>query len=268
MALDSRAVTILLDRYWSPRGWTRDGSRNVAPEDFAYAKAQGVMFDPIRVDHAEVLARLAAAIAKLDCRRVADAFLVSLSSRRLDLRSALGSFAVFKHLPPHEPQDSVKYCDICRLFPSEAEDLNILNFERLKWGGVRHTDPVYAAMDLELFLKEAPQAPRQEDIQIFRAILSAIETTPPKETSAVLHKRFAKALKSNKGERDFIIAILGYCGVLETADHPGFCKHFIPFSQRRLPHGRFSDMPYPACWWTGDSGINKEALREYFGHVL
>ena len=27
----------------------------------------------------------------------------------------------------------------------------MLNFERFKWGGVRHSDPLYAALDLERF---------------------------------------------------------------------------------------------------------------------
>jgi hypothetical protein len=150
----------------------------------------------------------------------------------------------------------------------ELENLNVLNFERLKWGGVRHESPTYAAMDLELFLRDTPASPTSEDIGIFRNILSAIESAPRHVTSSGLQKYLAGALKSNKAERDGLVAILGFCGILETAGHPGFFKAFIPAGKRSLPHRRFIDMPYPVCWWTRDEGINREAVEEYFGHVL
>jgi hypothetical protein len=268
-ALDKRALKILFDTYWTSSGWRREDEYRVSPEDFAYAKAQGVMFEPIKIEHAQILTRISNAISKLDCRRVADAFLASLSTRRLDLRSVLGSYAVFQHLPHHDPNGVGRRCGICGLdWSVDLENLNVLNFERLKWGGVRHSNPTYAAMDLDLFLQGAPPSPTPEDIRIFRDILSAIESAPRHVTSADLHKCFGRALKSNKAERDVLVTIFGYCGVLETADHPGFSKAFIPVTERGLPHRRFIDMPYPACWWRRDEGINLEAVDEYFGHAL
>ena len=61
------------------------------PDDFEYAKRAGVMFDPVRLSHDDVMNRALAAFRGVDHRAVADAFVSSLSSRRLDLRSALGS---------------------------------------------------------------------------------------------------------------------------------------------------------------------------------
>jgi len=268
-ALNKRALKILFDTHWTARGWKREDVYRVSPEDFAYAKAHGVMFEPIKIEHADILARISTAVSKLDCRRVADAFLASLSTRRLDFRSVLGSYAVFRHLPDHNPSGAGRRCGFCGLdWSGDLEDLNVLNFERLKWGGVRHRNPTYAAMDMELFLRGAPPSPTPEDIRIFRDILSAVESTPGHVTSANLQKCFAGALKSNEAERDVLVAILGFCGVLETADHPGFSKAFIPIGERSLPHRRFIDMPYPACWWRRDEGINREAVDEYFGHVL
>jgi hypothetical protein len=143
-ALDKRALKILFDTYWTSRGWKREDEYRVSPEDFAYAKAQGVMFEPIKIEHAQILTRISNAISKLDCRRVADAFLASLSTRRLDLRSVLGSYAVFQHLPHHDPNGVGRRCGICGLdWSVDLENLNVLNFERLKWGGVRHSNPTY-----------------------------------------------------------------------------------------------------------------------------
>ena len=85
--LDGRAVQILMDAYWS------NGCREnpaVTPEDLAYARQAGVMFDPIVLRHDEIISRLVLARAAVTKEQVANAFLASLSRRRLDLRSALG----------------------------------------------------------------------------------------------------------------------------------------------------------------------------------
>jgi hypothetical protein len=268
--MDKRALKILSDTYWSSKGWKDERQQKVAREDFAYAKAAGVMFHPLKASHGEVLKRLIETRDALEPPQVADAFLASLSTRRLDLRSALGSFAVFRHLCDHEPRPYDGRCGICgqHLQWDEAEDLNVLNFERFKWGGVCHDDPLYAALDLELFFREEPACPIDEDIHIFNTLVSAIDAAPSQTTAATLHRYWVGTLKSNKQERDVIIAILGFCEILETVDHQGYRKRFVSQDERDLPDRSFTDMAYPACWWSRVDGINRDALHEWFGHVL
>ncbi|HEX3799647.1 MAG TPA: hypothetical protein VH413_13195 [Verrucomicrobiae bacterium] len=267
--LDARALKILCDSYWSPQGWKPQPLWVVSPEDFKYAKSKGVMFESGTRDHQKLVEDLSSTIKQLTRRRVVDAFLASLSTRRLEWRSALGSYAVFQHLPIHEPVKHDKRCGLCGLYLNEREqDLNILNFERLKWGGVRHNDVIYAAFDLNLFLAINVAVPTPEDIQIFRNLINSIVAAPPKVTSATLHSHFKKVIKSNKAERDIIISILGFCGILETSEHRGFSDEFIAVSQQKLPDRRFVDMHYPACWWNAIDGVNQKNLKDYFGHVL
>ena len=90
--MDKRALKILFDTYWSSNGWVR-GERRLGADDFAYAKSRRVMFDPIRPTHGEAISRLHSVIHRLEPRQVADGFLASLSTRRLDWRSALGSYS-------------------------------------------------------------------------------------------------------------------------------------------------------------------------------
>ena len=267
--MDKRAIKILFNTFWSSDGWKPEAQRIISPEDFAYAKSMHMMFDPVQLDHTQAQELLSKSLKKLDKRMVADAFLASLSSRRLDWRSALGSYAVFQHLPVHSSGGDDSRCRICGFYSKVCEhDLNVLNFERFKWGGVRHDQLIYAAIDLDLFLDNTPLIPTDEDIQIFRSVISAITNSPSNVGSAALHSHFSKALKSNKAERDVLIAIFGFCGILETPDHPGYTDCFIPIDQREIPDRHFVDMPYPACWWQGEVGINQARLREYFGHVL
>ena len=267
--MDKRALKILLDTFWSPSGWKPERLRTLRPEDFAYAKSKGMMFDPVRLDHHQALNDLTRVIRKLDRRTVVDAFLASLSTRRLDWRSALGSYAVFQHLPLHVPASANGRCSTCGMYlNSIEEDLNLINFERHKWGGVRHDHIGYALLDLKLFLTCDVPAPTQEDFRIFKSIMSSIAAAPPETTSANLQQHFGKAIKANKAERDVIIAILGFCGVLGTPAHPGFTHSFVSVSERALPDRRFVDMPYPACWWLSCVGVNTARLNEYFGHAL
>jgi hypothetical protein len=264
--MDQRALNILFDAFWSSGRWSL---RGVAPSDFAYAKSKGLMFDPVRLNHSEAVGELLTTVKQLGRRRVANAFLASLSTRRLDWRSALGSYAVFQHLTAHSPDDSERCCAVCGFYFNKAEeDLNALNFERLKWGGVRHDQVGYARFDLKLFLDSKVPEPTEDDVRIFRDIIAAIAAGPPETTSAGLHSHFAKVIKSNKAERDIIVSILGFCGILGTPEHPGFADSFIHVSERRLPDRRFVDMQFPACWWQGSVGLNKTKLAEFFGHAL
>jgi len=98
--------------------------------------------------------------------------------------------------------------------------------------------------------------------------MQVIEQLPSGISGAALQGKMSSIFKSNKGERDMLVAILGYCGVLATPGHPGFAEAFVPDNQRALPHYHFVDMPYPACWWGSEYGIDKARLNAYFGHIL
>lgn len=265
--VDERALKILFDTYWSSTGWRPDHDRKTSAEDFAYAKKMGLMFDPIRADHAIVIARLTHVCERLTPRMVGDAFLASLSSRRLDLRSAFGSYAVFRHLHEHAPIGS-KQCAHCHLYLQGEVDLSVLNFERHKWGGVRHDSPVYAMLDLETFLTIPVPEPSEKDVALFDALVVAIESAPAKTTGSQLHKVFPRELAANKAERDRVVAMLGLCGALGTKVHAGFGASFVPADSRELPDRHNVDMDYPACWWTRADGLNLKALRPYFGHAV
>jgi hypothetical protein len=267
---DKRALTILSNLYWSSQGWIRDTERALTLEDFEYAKSKGLMFDPLSISHSEVMSRLLSALRKTGQQFVANAFIASLSTRRLDWRSALGSFAVFRNLRDHTPvsRDGL-VCDSCGLYLKPGiEDLNVLNFERFKWGGVRHYFPTYAMLDLELLAKSDPPEPGSIDIQIFREIIHTIEGLPSGVTAAALQGKLGTIFKSNKAERDTLVGILGYCGVLSKPGLPDFAQHFVSPAQRELPDHHYVDMPYPACWWRSEYGIDSARLKEYFGHIL
>jgi hypothetical protein len=162
--VDQRALRILTSTYWSSFGWKKE--HTTPRDDLAYAEAAGMMFESKHFSHDERVLWALRSWEQVSKSQVVSGFLASLSSRRLDWRSALGSYAVSLNLPRHSFTKSGArfWCPICAGHDSgdKPEDLNVLNFERFKWGGVRHTDPLYIGFDLEQFSHEVPIQPSDE----------------------------------------------------------------------------------------------------------
>lgn len=269
--MNPKATKILTSYFWDSNGWKSESSRTLSSEDESLAKFHGVMFDPPNWTHDEVINFALGHLQDIDAQSVSNAFVASLETRELYYRSALGSFSILRHLKPHKFLGDGIYCKCCGAYANTNKspiNLNVLNFERIKWGGVRHLHPIYAGFDLSLFKVLPPITPSQIAIDILKRVLEAIGKAPRDTTSAQLEKEIGKSLKSNKAEREVLIAILGFCEILEIEDHMGFLDSFVPVVQRDLPSRRFVDMPYPACWWTGKSRINPKAVSFWFGHLF
>jgi hypothetical protein len=203
--MDKVVRKILLSTYWSTAGW-KDNPK-VSREDYQCAKSKGVMFDAIHISHDEMMDWLLRAYQQANKQKVTNAFLGSLSARRLELRSALGSYALARTFPQHTflPVDNT-HVPVCRLCgemddSQAAQDLNILNFERIKWGGVRHTHPLYAAFDLsQLAGTEVPE-PVESGYDIFNRILEVILSCGADDRPGQLEKKLSGVFSSSKDER-------------------------------------------------------------------
>ena len=98
--MDIKAKKILFSSYWK-NGWINDGDRYTSPEDFEYAKSKGLMFDPFTISHDECIKEIIKLKESILNDTIARAFLSSLTTRRVDWRSALASYAIAKKIPPH-----------------------------------------------------------------------------------------------------------------------------------------------------------------------
>lgn len=264
MIPDSRALKILMERHWTSSGWRREFTTNA--EDFAYAKSRGLMFDSLSKSHDEAVRMAVDSIAQTTKAAVVAAFVASLSSRRLDLRSALGSFAVGRHLLGHRfaKDSNGVFCRYCGDNKSQIIDRNVLSFERFKWGGVRHSLPSYIAFDLEMLKATAVPEPHQDDWAILRDILDIARRLPDGARLGDLEKSLAKTVRSNGAERRTLIGILGYAGILVDQSRPDFRRAFVSCSEREETPWHKDDWPYPVAWWTAAHGVNENAVREWF----
>ena len=266
-----KGLELLFATYSNEGRW-----RHKAPtaEDYAQAKAEGYMFDPAPIlTHDETLQALFNVLTKISPEDVANAFLYSLSTRQLQYRSALGSYYYAVSIPNHN-HDNSGCCNFFNWFQMdysttperEFGGYNVFNFERYKWGGVRHTYPEYALFDLEQFLLLPKVIPSGEDWKILKAILQTMnELLPSKKAGAyqaLITKR--KLLKSNKSEVQILLEILGICGVLSAQDAPCYCDCFVDV-YHRSPMEHTNDYDYPVNRWHVSDGVNRERFQKVFG---
>lgn len=277
--LDQKALKILIqyERNWRRQWCSTETTPAPSAEDVRYAQRAGYMFAPRALTHDDLVAWLRKSFALVKKNEVTDAFIASLSTRRLEWRSALGSFAVARSFPNHHFRKAGPgeveyrdYCTVCEFMggpKSRASiDLNLMNCTRMTRGGGswNQAQPDYPAFDLDLFAKMAKPKPTEADFTIMKQIISSIRQLPAKARLADLQKEIGKHLPSNQFERQTLIEILGFCSILETPDHPGFLRTFTPFIDRGYATLR-GDWAYPVEFWRGRHGINEKALRFWFG---
>ena len=285
-----RGLKILLNAYWDSKGW-KGGS--IAAEDFVIAKNEGYMFDyPNYEPHDDALHKAKEIAGKIDKQDVANAFLFSLTTRRLEYRSALGSYYYVNSIPEHTQQgacyyinsnpehihEDKKHCYICdwRAFQEDPDEyelnhgLNVLNFERHKWGGVRHLALNYANFDLEEFIKLPKVVPTDEDVRLLRTILSISKELPLKSKAGRYIKQICskKIIKTNKAEITVLLEILGICDVFNSNEYKGFLHSFTANNGQRDPVELTNDIDFPLNRWHASDGINLSALNEVFGLVF
>ncbi|AIQ69097.1 hypothetical protein [Paenibacillus graminis] len=265
--MDKKAKKILQTTFWSSAGW-KNVPAAYSGEDFEYAKSQGLMFDPMTITHDECVRQIRRYHEGIITKeRVAAAFLHSLSTRKVHLRSALSSWALTSGMELHSyeqhPLERASYsccgdCNASKVMSNKSyvgADLNVLNFERVKWGGIRLNHLLYCWMDLELLGREEEFSFGREDLDILKRMVEAVGECGPGDTARKLEKRWKELFPANQHERDVILEIWGYAGILAPQEKP------------RQGRGGDSDFNSVANW-RGEEGISKERLNYYFGPML
>lgn len=269
------AKKILFDQFWDSKGWKSQKTLNITEEEYEYAKEQGYMFDyPKVISHAEYLTRLKRVVSQITKEDVANAFLYSLSTRKLEYRSALGSYWYAVAIPEHKYNGNHQ-CPECKWYPWEENPfpyekyngLNGYNFQRYKWGGVRFVESSYALFDLEQFLLLEKIDHTSEDEKILYSILDCISELAPNNKAGALNKLICskKIFKTNKQEVSHVLDILGICGVLSSEEFPCYCEDFY---HDRDCEELTNDYLYPVNRWRASDGFNKEYLKKVFGDSL
>ncbi len=270
-------LKILLSTYWSSVGW-KDGT--ISKEDFECAKKEGFMFDyPSYETHEQTLEKVKKILEKINPIDVANAFLYSLSTRKLEYRSILGSYYYAISIPDHKLEnEKPNHCYLCgwrawNKMPSEYElkndGLNVLNFKRYKFGGIRHTEVNYALFDMEQFLKLPKVIPTDEDKIILSKILDCVNKLESNDKVGKLRDLILKEkiFKCNKDEVSVLLDILGICGILASKEFPCYEDKFVN-EYERSPIEYKNDFEYPVNRWKASDGINYKKFEKVFNYKI
>ncbi|MFN8288224.1 MAG: hypothetical protein U0V74_15825 [Chitinophagales bacterium] len=240
-----KAKRILFKAYWGNRGWKENEDRGMDRDDFEYAKSKGLMFDHLNITRESLLEKLTTLVQQTEKKKLSDAFLGSLSNRKVHWRSALASYANSVRIlaAPELNQAYLGY--------GINIDLNILNFERLKWGGVRHFIGVYNYLDLLLFKNEQIPEPTENDKGLMKTLLETIDNAEGDCTPARLRAKLKDIIPGSKQELHLLIEIMA-CAEILKANTPG------------RPLTGKADWFF-AIDWRGEDKYNRAALQNYFG---
>lgn len=242
--MDKKAKEILFKTYWTAFGWRPVHTTD--PADFEYAKSKGLMFDRMTISKSDLLSRLHETVKEANLTTITDAFLCSLTNKRLDWRSALASYANAKRILDNPDIDDY------HMGHGKDIDVNVLNFERIKFGGVRHHNALYNLLDLQLLQKELIPKPTEADIRTFKEILSFTSQSAHGNTASKLRDSLSAVYKSSKNERHTLIEILACAQILSplTSDRKEPSKHDWTF----------------ALNWRGEDKYNSMRAKYYFGN--
>lgn len=275
--IDKKAIKILLNTFKKAQNedllnWHQWDNyiKHVSTEDFNYAKQQQVMFEREQISHNDICRRICQAISQIEKEEVVNAFIYSLSSRRLEYRSFLSSYCIGRHLQTHEftpclnPNETI--CAVCGLHTFESKkliDFNVENYFKYKHGSC--SDNLIAILfDLEQFLKLPKVKPNNKDHDILNSIKNIIEKAEPNDRVTQLKKQIASTLKSNDTERIGILETLGIIGVLHDNKHSGYTDNYVTYAEREYRPIRYDEVHYPANWWQGKFGVDSKYWSYWF----
>ena len=245
-------------------------------EDLAYALDKKVLLRLPLNDHDYTIGMLRDKIKQINRVDLRNAFVASLNAGRPDWRSSLSSYAYHLHLPAHDAQEKIFgysskgncECQICglRRNPDKEQEPVIEDILiRSRGGGIHHSSPGYALADLIWFQESEPIKPNASDWNTLSAIFSAISALPATAQLKELNESLSGLIKGNKFDRQGILETLGYCGILSARSRPIVCNTwFHPHAQELPPHFYKKEWRYPTCWWTGEEGLNQDAIAFWF----
>ncbi|WP_449490530.1 hypothetical protein [Actinomyces sp. Marseille-QA0893] len=249
--MDKKAVQIL-NRLMDDRK-----KHSVSAEDLAYARKMGVVVEDQPITHDQAIDILEQVFEAVSLEDATQAFLYSLSSRDVDYRYVLASYAYARSWLSFDRGRTQE-------LPEKLTG-SFFNWVKHKGGGIWGTigKPIFY---LEQFASMELRVASDVDVEILRSILELADSMEDEASGTALATaiRTAKLLPCNQAEAVGILETLGICGILDVPGHPGFLHSFTPPLERDTGDLRQS-LSYPLNWWHGADGVNWENAVEVFG---
>lgn len=190
-------------------------------------------------------------------------------------RQPILSYLFAKAVPEHSFSSNPDYdsCIFCSIRKQEWIQKGYEIFRRY-WGYSWNELWGKYVVELQDFLELPPCVPTEEDIQIFRELISLIRNAPAGETPGKLEERVRKSkiiLGYEKYRFRGQLMTLAELGVMPNAYVLPLYDGFTSYQERyeiNLKSNLKSDIILPLAGWSGDNPIDEERLKLLFGKYL
>lgn len=248
-------------------GWIRNDD---TPEDaIEHAVSTGFIPPAFSLTPEKAIARLVAARDKLNHKLVASAFASSLVDGRPDYRSILGTYACFYRLDERHLLDAWKSKE--GLTGLQKEDQSeeyyphqVVFTKFFRANSMEHDSVVDAILEFESFV-DVCEVDATQGMELLRNALSAIRKLPDEAQLSELVKAIQGIFKGSKMDRQHVLETFGYCDILKPKSQPPFLGKYNRLGSCPLPNNNYKkEWRYPVCWWSGEDGLNEEAVSFWF----
>lgn len=230
--------------------------------------AAGMAFEFGRLTHDDAVDRSFSTFKLLQKSQVVHHFVSSLSAARADWRAGLSAYAMMQTMPAHTFQPTeAGFCSICSGMPeSQFFDRTALNRLRFSSGSLAVFKTPF---EIQFFLEQEAQLeavePTKTDLLLLDRLWDCIASSAAQgPTDLAKEVRAIPGLKVSPEQARGLVETLGLCGVLRTAEHPGYDGRFT--NPGLAPSKTSSsNWAYPVDFWTAKDGLCEKAVRFWFG---
>ena len=249
---------------------------NLSPNELSHLQESGYIVNEIVHDtHDDNIRKLKEVInnPNLSLHNLLSAYIAGFKSYPRG-RQPIVSYLFAQAVPVHTFCDTkgAKVCDICHMtneFWLEKGREIFQNYSGSTWNEVAGRFYI----DLEEFAGLQPQAPTEEDLQIFLAVIDMIRNAPENETPGQLEQRIKKSKIVPKYEKYWMrgqLMALAELGVMPNPFVKPLLDEFTDLTTlceigRKVPGGSRSDIILPLSGWRGQYGICEERFSKLFG---
>ncbi len=252
---------------------TRDAAP-ATPEEIAEAERRGwAPKRKLRLNAAEFLERVTAAVSRLDSQAVMAAFVAGVGGSAVRGRQIPMSYAWASTVIQAIAAGGRTLADFDIREPIEIDYSHEL--VTLALGNAWNERPARFLPDLEAAAEQGPPSPSKPDWQTFHALIEMIAAQPPETTPGQLEKALAarKLLPAtDKYQRYGILQALAEIGIMPNPYLPPSLDRAIPAAERhaagrQVPGGSRSDIVLPLAGWRGELGVDRSRLERLFGAI-
>ena len=222
--------------------------------------------DVIVVAHSKIVSLAIEAVQSATVASAANAFVCSTKhADNSDFwMGPLQSLCVLGKLSKHGQVDNP--CSICGM--TETVSWNPIVSAQRDLTGLFYDEGIGAetlshVTRLRWFNQIAPPIPSDQQRSLFSDAIETIAGCEPSFSAVRTAKELKKRLKGNESSWRYFVEILGFAGVLKTANQPGNLQVWTDVSNRR-DKGPRSETPPPACHWKRLMGFDSDVFSGLF----